>query len=152
ASSNLSVISAQTPALAEKAAASVLIVVVALTGSGAPSTPSNVGVAIGGVPKASKAKAKDTGGPTKAGTEAATARKSSDGPQAANLVKAKELVASLPQTITSTIEGHDRLDSNKGDKEDTSRGEDETIPPTVKETPDEARRIVKKVIEEVVDP
>ena len=148
-SSNLTVISAQAPALAEKAAASVLIVMVALSGStGIPSGPSSDGVGVAEAPQPPKVESETRS--VSHGTRPEVSRSAEQ--ETATETPATDLVTSLPDTITSTIEGQgEQVESEGEGGGSSSRGETEIIPPTVKETPDKVRETVKETLDSVVE-
>jgi len=146
ASSNLAAISAHAPALAEKAAASVLMVVVAL--SGAPSTPatrSNVGAAVGEVAPRFETDVR----PARVAVDARSVDNVADADAAAAEPEATEdLITALPETVTSTIEGRDTIGSDE-DEYGSPGNEGELVPPTVKRSHKKVRDTVIEVIERV---
>ena len=149
ASSNFAVISAQAPALAEKAAASVLIVMVALTGSASvPSIRSNVGA---GVAESINETKLEREGQLAPATSRAETSEPEMAPEEIGAGSEIEIVTSLPETLTSTIEGREELSDEEEDPDMTSRGEGELVPPTVKEAPNEARETVKETLENVLE-
>lgn len=143
ASSNLAFLSAHAPAIAEKAAASALIVFVALAGSPpAPSTPSNIGVSVAEAAPDAKEKVRPA---RVVAIEAPVA----DVPTG-NTAKSEDpaltddLIAALPETLSSTIEGGKDVDTPDDGDDDGSGGGAHIVPPTIKESP-------KKVRDTVVD-
>ncbi len=56
----------------------------------------------------------------------------------------------LPQTLTSTVEGHESAVTEEGNG-GSSNETDEPIPPTVKESPKKAREVVKEVLHDLGD-
>ena len=150
ASSNLTVISAQAPALAEKAAASVLIVMVALTGPATvPSVRSNVGAGVADSTTETELDREERLAPPAALAETSAPEIA---PQEVGTVAEVEITTALPETLTSTIEGREELEQDEDDDGDmTSRGENELVPPTVKESPNELRETAKETLENLVD-
>ena len=151
ASSNIAVVSAQTPALAEKAAASVLIVVAAL--SGAPSTPappSNIGVAVAEVAPTADRPVADARSAVKTRPEqdVAPAREADRDETASGT---EDLVAALPETLNSTIEGREQVDGNDQGTDPTSDDEGQVVPPTVRQSSKKARETVVDIVESVTE-
>jgi RNA polymerase sigma-70 factor (ECF subfamily) len=142
--SNLAAISAQAPALAEKAAASVLIVMVAL---GAPSTFSSLprpGTAGGSA-------VSEESNNTDASVKAIGSRTNK------NLARNKRAVEDLapvagdplaiPETLTSSIEGHNKVAVDDGGTDRPDETDDGILPPGVKEGPPEATELVEETLE-----
>lgn len=145
ASSNIAIVSAQAPALAEKAAASVLIVMVALSGPLSASGPASSGVSMS-VPDGTEAERsafRDAMTPEidPAGASVKETETTGDADVAA-------LVATLPSTLTSNIQGPQNEPSD-ADGNDPGPGEDDTIGPTVRETPRKAREVVEDLLDDV---
>ena len=140
--SNFAILSAQAPALAEKAAASVLIVMVALTGAPAEETTTpNIGASISesrtdipnrlalGVDKP----AIEVDGAAKADTTEPTA---------------VDLVTALPDTVTSTIEGKEKI-TDEEESPDPTGGGTQIVPSSVKQTPKKAKETAVGVLDKV---
>lgn len=143
--SNLAAISAQAPALAERAAASVLIVMVAL--SGAPGTSAVPG-SVADAPGVERREGKNLGKQSR--SAASDGREVAQKPQAMKRaeVPVTDIVSALPGTLTSTIEGRDKLTP----KSETGGGggdpdREEVIPPSVSNTPKQTTDLVKETLD-----
>ena len=145
--SNLAAMSAQAPALAEKAAASVLIMMAALSNS--PSSLSSLPE----TGRRSPAVVAD------AATDDATVKPPAvldrdKRPEAAAVEPAmavEEEVLLLPETLTSTIEGSDKATTDgDGPPRPNENGED-LVPPGVKEHPQGATDVIKETLSSIDD-
>ena len=147
ASSNLAVVSAHAPALAERAAASVLIVMVALSGPMATPTspksevsaPSSVGQRSPKRTHATRAAIRKERSPV-AATRAV-------GDQEAT--EADGLVLGLPQTLTSTIEGGNETVGARENGGGSDHENEDGLVPTVKESPKGAQEIIEDAVDEL---
>ena len=143
--SNLAAISAQAPALAEKAAASVLIVMVAL---GAPSTFSSLPRPDSG--GAAVSRESDTDGDRVKAIGSRTNTNLSKSEQSAeDLAPAAGDPLALPETLTNTIEGHDKVAVDDGGTDRPDETNDGILPPGVKEGPPEPAELVEETLGEV---
>lgn len=143
--SNLAAISAQAPALAEKAAASVLIVMAALStpstlsslpapGSGGDSTVSREG-------EADEARIRSIEPRTTtdlAGDEQPA--------QDADLAPVAGDPLALPDTLTSTIEGRDEVAVEDGGPDRPDESKNGILPPGVKEGPPKAEQVLEETL------
>lgn len=140
ASSNLAMFSAQAPALAEKAAASVLIVMVALSGMPtSPSTPGDISVP----PGKRVAVAKSAGGRDRVRATAASSVTPSEA-----AAPTTDLALGLPLTIESTLQGSEQINDDDSDGGDPNQ-DDEIVPTTAKETEKKAKEIVADILDEI---
>ena len=143
--SNVVMFAAQAPALAEKAAASVLIVMAALTGlPSTPATPSAVDVALPQIGVAVEdGKANSARRHIDASTTAAPV-------VAAEATSPEDPLIVLPETLTSALEGHHRMNTDDDGGDPTSgAGEGDPIPPTVKESPKKAKEVAAELLETI---
>lgn len=144
--SNLAAISAQAPALAEKAAASVLIVMVALSG---PSTFSSLPES----GRAADATASEWNGNKNESRAKAIRSQTTRGlpngeGRAESLAPAAVDPLALPETLTSTIEGQDTVTSEDGDGNDRpDENNDGILPPGYKEGPSDATELVEETLD-----
>lgn len=144
--SNLAAISAQVPALAEKAAASVLIVMVALsTPSTIPSLPAPGPSADSAV---SEAKNKNDAGVKMTGSKT-TRDPSKDERPTEGLAPVAGDPLALPDTLTSTIEGRDEVAVEDGGPDRPDESKDGILPPGVKEGPPNAEQQVEEILGEL---
>ena len=140
--SNFAMLSAQAPALAEKAAASVLMVMVALTGSSSASfTSPNIGASVAetrtDIPKRLSLGL----------AEPDVAVDSAAGADAAEPTTL-DLITSLPDSVTSTIEGKGKV-TDEEEPPDPTGGGGEIIPSGVKGTPKKAKETAVGVLEKI---
>lgn len=143
-SSNLAAISAQAPALAERAAASVLIVMVALSGdpsslskAAAPEPPTEIAVEDGRIQGEIKpVQAREQGEPVVENTAVV------EEPEA---TVEGELLA-LPETLSSTIEGSDKPAEDEAGPGPTSEEKEALVPPMVKEGQKEYQQLVQETL------
>jgi hypothetical protein len=144
ASSNVALFSAHAPAVAEKAAASVLIVMVAL--SGLPSTPSTPVELESDGPRSRQAAAvtkKVTCERDHRSVRVATTSVALPAPETAT-----DAVLGLPETVTSELEGAGRVSYGEDDPNPTQAGGEQPVPPpTAKQTHKKAKEIVVEIIE-----
>jgi RNA polymerase sigma-70 factor (ECF subfamily) len=143
-SSNLAAISAQAPALAERAAASVLIVMVALSGDPSsfstvaePDPPAAIAMENGRIEGEIK--------PVQAREQADAAGKDATAADESEAIVEDELLT-LPDTLTSTIEGNDKPAEHEAGPGPTSEDKDALIPPTVKEGQKEYQQLVQETL------
>ena len=140
ASSNLAMFSAQAPALAEKAAAAVLITMVAL--SGLPTSPSTSSPIEQVSPSGrNSAVAKHTRERDRGAGRVASSATPAE-------ASAADLALALPQTIESTLKGSEQVkDDNTGSGDPNEGGE--LVPMTAKETHKKAKEVVTDVLNDL---
>ncbi len=143
-SSNVAALSAHVPALAEKAAATVVVVVVALTGM--PSSPPTEVAVDPGAP-ATRAAGVDKSGdisPRPQGrVELETAIVATE-----PVVEATDTLLALPETVQATLEGSGHVPDDDDDTNGTG-GSNDLIPPTAKETGKKAKELVAEILETI---
>jgi RNA polymerase sigma-70 factor (ECF subfamily) len=144
--SNLAAFSAQAPALAEKAAASVLIVMAALSAPSALSSFPESGRAGEAVVSTDERTGQDVRAKTVERKETRATAKDAPATEEPAPISLDPLA--LPETLTSTIEGHDRVtaeeDDEGGGRPDESNGG--ILPPSVKEDPPDAKQVVEEAL------
>lgn len=143
--SNLAAISAQAPALAEKAAASVLIVMVALSAPSSLSSLPRPDTAGGSA--VSKENNKPDGARVKAIGSRTNKNLSKNERSAEDLAPVAGDPLALPETLTNTIEGHDKVAMDDGGTDRRDEANDGILPPGVKEGPPEATELVDETVE-----
>jgi RNA polymerase sigma-70 factor (ECF subfamily) len=143
-SSNLAAISAQAPALAERAAASVLIVMVALSGDASslstvaePEPPAAIAVEDGRIQGEIK--------PVQAQEQRELGTEDPAVEEEPETIVEGELLA-LPDTLTSTIEGSDKPEEPEAGPGPTNEDKDALIPPMVKEGQKEYQQLVQETL------
>ena len=139
ATSNLAVLSTHAPALAEKAAASVLIVMVALAGNTAPARVQdpNIGAAIAGS-RTERIKPP--------GRVVAVQGRSSATNDASTSSEPIDLVTALPETLKATVEGNGKMHEQE-EPSDPTGGGSETVTSSVKQTPKKAKETAAGVLD-----
>ena len=149
-SSNLAAITAQAPALAERAAASVLIVMVALGSdpSGLPmATPTERPPAVA-VEDAHNDKAVIKPPQSREPAEVVEEDRVVVDEQAETPVIEEEIL-SLPETLTSTIEGNDKAAPDEGGHDSSDESKESLLPPPVKEGQEEYTELVEETLHRI---
>jgi RNA polymerase sigma-70 factor (ECF subfamily) len=141
-SSNLAAISAQAPALAERAAASVLIVMVALSGD-----PSSLSKAAEPEPPAAVEDGRIQGEikPVQAREQREPVVQDPVVVEEPKATVEGELLA-LPETLSSTIEGSDKPAEEEAGPGPTSEDKEALVPPMVKEGQKEYQQLVQETL------